>query len=581
MMKPKVTLLLLLLVVLSIATRADNIVVDNTNRSYMVYAPANLGDNRPLLISCHGMNQDANYQKGMLQIESVADTAKFLTVFPQGIGNSWDLGGNRDLNFVLALIDKMVDQYHIDRNRVYLSGFSMGGMFTYHAINRIADKIAAFAPISGYPMGGASYNASRPVPIIHTHGTGDDVCTYSPVPGIIAGWVKFNNCPSTPIEEVSPYRGARHATYHRWGPGDNGVEVALLELKDKGHWISNDVIKTGEVIWNFCKRYSLKMTDPVVRITAPTNPPSYISLGGPAQVQPITMTATASDPDGKVTKVEFFDGDELLASFDNPPYTYTIASLDKGNHSLRAVATDDEGNTGSAQLSVNIDEHTGSYVFTRFTTDGCVPAGWETYDSSERRIGLSSGFSQGCRVLHFTGSQRDFDYGLYARNISGAAHAGYARFAAKTTDYTLWLNPGVYEVYHRLVNWNCPNFSPITIAIEDMDGNAVAQETMTPAVNVGNNATNSFSGTKTQMFTFEIGQAGRYAITFYTADSGWADLIIAAASIRWKSEPTAIQQVSTTPSDCRCYSLTGTLLGNSLESLPKGIYIVNGKKIAK
>ena len=113
----------------------------------------------------------------MLKIETVADTAKFVTVFPEGIDKGWDLSGNRDINFVLALIDEMVEKYDIDPCRVYLSGFSMGGMFTYHAMNKIADRIAAFAPISGYPMGGATANANvRPIPIIHTHGTSDDWC---------------------------------------------------------------------------------------------------------------------------------------------------------------------------------------------------------------------------------------------------------------------------------------------------------------------------------------------------------------------------------------------------------------------
>ena len=120
---------------------AEEITVDGTRRNYIVYVPSNLGKDRPLLISCHGMNQDAAYQRGMLQIESVADTAKFVTVFPNGIDKSWDISGDKDIRYILALIDEMERKYSIDRNCVYLSGFSMGGMFTYHAMTRIADKI--------------------------------------------------------------------------------------------------------------------------------------------------------------------------------------------------------------------------------------------------------------------------------------------------------------------------------------------------------------------------------------------------------------------------------------------------------
>ncbi len=237
---------------------AASLKVGGQTRSYIMYKPANLGAKRPLLISCHGMNQDANYQKGMLQIESVADTAKFLTVFPEGIDKSWDISGSRDINFVLALIDEMVKKYDIDPGRVYLSGFSMGGMFTYHAMNKIADRIAAFAPISGYPMGGATAKASvRPIPIIHTHGTSDDVVTFSNVKSNLNVWIKHNGCPTT-AKVTKQYRKAAHITRHVWGPGNDGVEVVLMEMANKGHWISNDNgVKTGDEIWRFCSRYKI------------------------------------------------------------------------------------------------------------------------------------------------------------------------------------------------------------------------------------------------------------------------------------------------------------------------------------
>ena len=123
-------------------------------REYLQYVPSNLEAKSPLIISCHGMNQDAQYQWNMLsKAKECADQNRFAIVLPEGEGKAWDISGTKDTDLILALIQKMKADYDIDENRVYLSGFSMGGMLTYHAINKISDKIAAFAPISGYPMG--------------------------------------------------------------------------------------------------------------------------------------------------------------------------------------------------------------------------------------------------------------------------------------------------------------------------------------------------------------------------------------------------------------------------------------------
>ena len=531
----KLLLLLLFLQALMVPVMGDNITVDNIQRNYIVYAPSNLGDHRPLLISCHGMNQDAAYQKGMLQIESIADTAKFVTVFPNGINKGWDISGNRDINFVLALIDAMVDRYNIDRNRVYLSGFSMGGMFTYHAMNRIADKIAAFAPISGYPMGGTTASASvRPIPIIHTHGTSDDVVAFSGVQGALNAWITHNGCPQQASVQTN-YRGASHITRRTWGPGNNNVEVVLMELAGKGHWIANDVIKSGEEIWKFCKRFSLEMKDPSVKITAPKDGLTYLTIGGASEVPDIQVTATASDPDGQVVKVEFYDNNTLLKEFTSTPYSYTLTGLTKGDHKIKAVVTDDEGRTGSSMVTIHVEEPTptSNYLLHKtFNTEGSVPEGWTTFDGNEQRAGFSAGYSSGSRVFRFTGSQHDFEWGLYTRNVTGDAKAGYARFADKQTSVTMTLYPGNYQIYHRLANWNIADLSPVTIAIETIDGQTVFSRKVTPTANIGNSASNSFSGTTLENFTFNIYKKGRYVITFYTADAAWADLVVGLASIR-------------------------------------------------
>ena len=581
MKKAVLTLLLAASALTAMQAQTQYITVDNTQRNYLVYVPKNLGENRPLLISCHGMNQDAAYQKGMLAIESVADTAKFVTVFPNGIDKGWDISGDRDIRFMKALIDEMVTKYKINPNQVFLSGFSMGGMFTYHAMNKMPDKIAAFAPISGYPMGGTTANASvRPIPIIHTHGTGDDVVAFSGVQGALNAWINHNNCPKT-AKVVKGYRGASGITRHTWGPGDNGVEVVLMELADKGHWIANDWgVKTGDEIWKFCKRYSLELKDPVVRINAPQDGLTYLTFGGESEVPDIAMKATASDPDGEVVKVAFYDGDVLLKEFDKAPYNLWVKGLTKGEHELRAVVTDDEGRTSSSSVTVSVQEPTTNYVFTKmFSVENSVPEGWTTYDGDENRTGYSAGYNQGSRVFHFTGSEHDFEWGLYTRNKTGAAKAGYARFGEKATNTSMTLYPGNYQLMFKACNWNCADFSPIKVAVETIDGKEVYSYDYTPTANVGNTASNSFSGSKIQTVTFDVLEKGRYVVTFYTADAAWADLVVGQAAIKRKGDITGINDITCPTADAdACYDLQG----RPIKAAPaRGIYVKNGRKYMK
>ncbi len=59
----------------------------------------------------------------------------------------------------------------------------------------------------------------------------------------------------------------------------------------------------------------------------------------------ITITATASDPGGNVTKVEFRDGATVVGQDTSAPYSYTWRNVPPGNHVLTARATDNAGAT--------------------------------------------------------------------------------------------------------------------------------------------------------------------------------------------------------------------------------------------
>ena len=580
-MKQLLTILLLMVSLQSM--QADNITVNGTNRTYNVYAPKNLGDNRPLLIFCHGYNQDANWMQNSefkndnVSMESVCDTAKFVVVFPNGIDRAWDTGGNRDINFIKAIIEKMVTLYKIDRNRIYLGGFSMGGMLTYNAINKMANIIAAFVSCSGPAV--VTPNAStRPVPILHIQGTADN---WGGVQPALNPWIKHNGCPTTD-KVVSNYNGFSGAKMHTWGPGNDGVEVKLLELKDKGHWICKEPqVYTGKEIWNFCKRYSLNKTSPNVKITAPVAGSRTVCFAptGASALPPVTITATADDSNGSIAKVEFYDGETLFATCTQKPYQATLTTTKTGRHTLKAVATDNDGESSETSVEITLLAPTSLSPSAAFTEGNALPAGWTTYDSSERRTGYSSGYSSGCRVLQFTGNPRGLDYGLYFRNINGGAHQGWAKFGLADGGTTLHLHPGHYTLKYKVCNWNMSDYGAVDICIEQRSGTSIASQTYTPDVNIGNVASNSFGNLVQQTFEFDVTEPSNYVIAIYSAPASWSDCIVGQLILSVNSYATAIA----TPSVDRRLSSSSIVcdLQGRQVSYPSqpGIYIVNGKKM--
>lgn len=258
------------LLVAGTANSAENwtMRVNNASRNLLVHAPSGVSG-RPLLLSLHGLNQDAAYQRSTTAWEGVADTAKFVVVFPNAINKSWDISGTNDINFLVAIMDTIAKRYNTDRNRVYVSGFSMGGMMSYHVANKLADKVAAIGPVSGYLFAG-TVASSRPMPIIHIHGTTDDVVGYSGVAGMLAKWRSWNGCPSN-VQTTDPYpsnKPASAAARLYSGPCKNNTAISHIAIEGKGHWHSNDMVSvhSSSEIWNFVKQYSLQGSTSASRV---------------------------------------------------------------------------------------------------------------------------------------------------------------------------------------------------------------------------------------------------------------------------------------------------------------------------
>jgi hypothetical protein len=111
---------------------------------------------------------------------------------------------------------------------------------------------------------------------------------------------------------------------------------------------------------------------PTVTLATPT-----ISGTAPATV---TLTATAADSDGTITKVEFLNGSTVLATVTSAPYTYSWTNVTAGSYTISARATDNaNAATTSSESNVTVNPATGGNIaptvtLSTPTVSGTAPA---------------------------------------------------------------------------------------------------------------------------------------------------------------------------------------------------------------
>jgi polyhydroxybutyrate depolymerase len=161
-----ILLIFMLLLSVGIATAQDDDPAKNTldhlgmRRSYTVVTPDSYDGTTPapLVILLHGAGGTGVQLMENTRYTDLANKSGHILVFPEGVQNSWgyldkeeihaqDLYTN-DWDFLDVLIDQIEQDYAIDPERVYLVGFSNGGLLALRALCEYSDKLAGVAVIA-------------------------------------------------------------------------------------------------------------------------------------------------------------------------------------------------------------------------------------------------------------------------------------------------------------------------------------------------------------------------------------------------------------------------------------------------
>jgi polyhydroxybutyrate depolymerase len=279
-----------------------NMRVALSRRSYRLHIPQNRtsGEKLPLVIVLHGAFSTAEEIEEQSGFSDLADREGFLVAYPNGAYGifgylqHWNAGfccgraaekRTDDVGFIDSLIADIRRMLPLDEDRLYITGFSNGGMLSYRYAAERSGRLAAASCLGG--SAGSRLSARdewqtipqplSPLPMIVFHAMDDANVPYKggqtrrhnsereylPVMQSVNFWLKCNECDSIPASE---WLATGNVKMEKWGNLRNPDQVRLYSIAYWGHrWPGNffssnlpdnDPMKNfdaAEIIWDFFK----------------------------------------------------------------------------------------------------------------------------------------------------------------------------------------------------------------------------------------------------------------------------------------------------------------------------------------
>ncbi len=271
-----------------------------------------------------------------------------------------------------------------------------------------------------------------------------------------------------------------------------------------------------------------------------TSPAAGTEFTAPAS---ITLTADATDSDGSVASVAFYNGATLLGTDTSAPYSYSWTNVAAGSYSVTARATDNQGAmTTSAAVAVTVNAPanaaptvslTAPAPGTSFTAPATVNITANATDSDGSIASVA--FYNGATLL---GTDTSAPYSYSWSNVAAGSYSITAR--ATDNQGAVTTSAAVAVTVNALANaaptvsltapaagasFTAPATVNITADAADSDGSIVSVAFYNGATLLGTDTTAPYS------FSWADAPAGTYSLTARATDDDGASTTSAAVSV--------------------------------------------------
>jgi polyhydroxybutyrate depolymerase len=246
-----------------------SIEVSGLKRSYLTYVPRGLAKGAPLVVVMHGSGENAARIRAETGygFDRLADEHGFAVVYPNSYTFDWDDCGKvgdfsvngvdiDDVEFLVKLVDTLITEIGVDRDRVFATGVSAGGFMSIRLALEAPSRFRAVAAVSASmptPENSKCKPAGQGTSVMIMNGTKDPLVPFNGGEVNLLGlfykggnvrssrdsgqyFADFNNIAGAPETNQTPLADEVSIEQVLWRNGSK-AEVELVAIHGGGHGI--------------------------------------------------------------------------------------------------------------------------------------------------------------------------------------------------------------------------------------------------------------------------------------------------------------------------------------------------------
>src|SRR5450432_3143952 len=339
---------------------------------YYLYTPDGMkaGQKYPVVLAMHGCCGEDYHATLRNTVDPIVRMwhqfgANRQTIPTYIIAPKTSRGWKQHFKNLKKIMDDLIAHHQGDPQRIYVTGFSMGGEGTYLIIQEYPGYFAAALPM-GMSFKGDSTRVKN-IPIWANQGETD--------------W--FSRAMKMNVSDIRHMNGFPADTGATW---ITGVNPRYSNFKAVGHGVQWNAASTQDLTgWTYSKINDGNIYPVVFFMPLPNG---RLADDG----KPLALDVHAHDPDGQITKVDIYLNEKFIQRLTKAPYQLSIKPV-PGDNVVEAKAFDNKGKFSVAKIIVPVLEkmdlamikllppHAGSFYEIKFMAKGNAPMVFSVADS--------------------------------------------------------------------------------------------------------------------------------------------------------------------------------------------------------